>query len=266
MKKYLVVGNPIEHSLSPLIHNYWMNKYNLTDSTYEKKKLDKKDLGNIIDQIRNDEIKGVNVTVPFKQEIIPFLDKLDKIAKDTRSVNTICKVNNEVWGYNTDVQGFDKSLKNVNYKNKNIFILGAGGVTSSIIYNFSFAAKKIYITNRTKEKADQLKKGDISGKIEVVDWKQKTEPCDLIINTTSVGLKKDENLNLDFKEYENKKDTLFYDLIYNPKETKFLKDAKLRGNKVMNGKMMFLYQAQTAFKIWTGISVKIDDEVIKLLD
>ena len=270
MRKYLVIGNPIEHSLSPLIHNYWMRKHGLTDSVYEKKKVEKKDLEGIVKQIRNGELEGVNVTVPFKKEIIPFLDHLDNAAISTESVNTLCKVKNEIWGYNTDVAGFDNSLArdNIEYSNKDIFILGAGGVTYSIIFNLIFTANKIYITNRTKKKAEQLKKfTDLIGKeIEIIDWGQTPKVCDLVINTTSVGLTKDENLDLDFKGYENNKDTLFYDIIYNPKETNFLKDAKLRGNKTMNGKMMFLHQARIAFQIWTGVTVEIDDEVLKLLD
>ena len=175
-----------------------------------------------------------------------------------------------MWGYNTDVEGFDDSLTgdNIEYNNKNIFILGAGGVTSSIIYNLIFTANKIYISNRTKKKAEQLKRfTDLTGKeIEIIDWGQTPKACDLVINTTSVGLTKDENLGIDFKDYKNNKDVLFYDIIYNPEETNFLKDARLRDNKTMNGKMMFLHQARIAFQIWTGIAAEIDDEVIKLLD
>ena len=268
MKKYLVIGNPIEHSLSPLIHNYWMKKYKLIDSIYEKKKVENQNLETIVNQIRNDEIKGVNVTVPFKQEIIPLLDKIDNASKVTQSVNTLCKVKNEVWGYNTDLAGFEESIRDIDCKNKNIFILGAGGVTSSIIYNFINAANKIYITNRTKEKAEKLKKlySYSNIQIEVIDWGKKPEVCDMVINTTSVGLTKDKNLNLDFKEYKNNKNVLFYDLIYNPKETNFLRHSRFRGNKTINGTMMFLWQAKTSFKIWTNIVAEIDDEVIKLLD
>ena len=268
MRKYLVIGNPIEHSLSPLIHNHWMRKHNLNDSIYEKKKIEKKDLKDIVKQIRSDELKGVNVTVPFKKDIIPFLDHLDGVAKNTQSVNTLCRVKDEVWGYNTDVEGFDDSLMedNINYRGKDIFIIGAGGVTPSIMQSLIFSANKIYITNRTKEKAQQLKKIDSSGKVFVIDWGQKPKICDLVINTTSVGLTKDQNLGLDFKDYDNNKKALFYDIIYNPEETNFLKDARLRGNQIMNGKMMFLYQARATFQIWTGINAKIDDEVIKLLD
>ena len=223
MKKYLVIGNPIEHSLSPLIHNYWMKKYELIDSSYEKKEIDKKDLKKIIEQVRSNDLKGVNVTVPFKKEIIPFLDNLDSAAKNTESVNTLCMVKNEVWGHNTDVEGFNESLtrNNIDYSNKNIFILGAGGVTNSIIYNLISIANKIYITNRTKKKAEQLKKFiNKTGKdVEIIEWGQTPKVCDLVINTTSVGLKIGENLGLNFKVYENNKDTLFYDIIYSPKET-----------------------------------------------
>ena len=277
MKKYLVIGNPIGHSLSPLIHNYWMKKYRLIDSVYEKKKVEKKDLKVIVDQVRNGQIKGLNITVPFKKEIIDLLDRVHGDALLTQSVNTLCKVNKEVHGYNTDTEGFKESLRDgfIDYENKNIFILGAGGVTSSILEAFVGTAKKIYITNRTKKKAEELKKlGDKSitalkreiETIELIDWGKKPKVCDIVINTTSVGLTKDENLDLDFEGYENNKNVLFYDLIYNPTETNFLKDAKLRGNKTMNGKMMFLWQAQIAFKIWTNISPEIDDEVIRLLD
>ena len=277
MKKYLVIGNPIEHSLSPLIHNYWIKKYGLIDSVYEKKKVEKKDLKDIVDQVRSGQIKGLNITVPFKKEIIDLLDCVHGDALLTQSVNTLCKVNKEVHGYNTDTEGFKESLQDgsIDYENKNIFILGAGGVTSSILKAFVGTAKKIYVTNRTKKKAEELKKlGDISiaalqrekETIEVIDWGKKPKVCDIVINTTSVGLKKDENLDLEFEDYENNKDVLFYDLIYNPRETNFLKNAKLRDNRTMNGKMMFLWQAKIAFKIWTNISPEIDDETIRLLD
>lgn len=276
MKKYLVIGNPIEHSLSPLVHNFWFKKYRISESVYEKKKIESSDLKNIVDQVRNEKIKGINITVPFKKEIIPFLDALKGDAQLTLSVNTLCKNNNEVIGFNTDTEGFKNSLLNekIDYKNKKILIIGAGGVSSSILAAFIKTSKKIYITNRTRTKADELKKlGEASltllGRqkeiIEVVDWGKTSEICDIIVNTTSVGLIKGENLNLDFKEYNNTS-SLFYDLIYNPKDTNFLKEAKLRGNKIMNGKMMFLWQAQIAFHMWTGIEASIDKELIKLVE
>lgn len=279
MNKYLVIGNPIAHSLSPLLHNYWFKKYRFFDSIYEKKKVEKKDLKKIVEQIKNDEVKGVNVTVPFKREIFNFIDTAPHEVQFTKSVNTLVKENDKVVGYNTDQQGFEISLEENDWdcKDKKILIIGAGGVAPSILSTFIKVdgAEKIYLSNRTRSKAEELKKfwdkalGIYQMKkdtIEVIDWEKKSELCDLVINTTSVGLTKDEKLNFDFSDYNNKKDVLFYDLIYNPKETNFLKDARIRGNRTMNGKMMFLWQAHLAFKMWTGVSPTIDEEVIKLLD
>ena len=278
MKKYLVIGNPIEHSLSPLIHNHWMKKYNLVDSVYEKRKVEAKDLKNIIEEIKEDEIVGVNVTVPFKKLIIPFLDELDFSAEETQSVNTLFKTNNKIIGHNTDRAGFVNTIREVYpwrndsmeplpLKDKCIFILGAGGVTSSIITALkSEGADNIILSNRTREKANELKKQ--FPELEVLDWGKRPSISNIVINTTSVGLTKDEELKIDFSDYDKNfhKNFLFYDLIYNPKETLFLKKARLRGNKTMNGKMMFLNQAKYAFSIWTNIMPEVDNDLIKLLD
>jgi len=278
MKKYLVIGNPIEHSLSPLIHNYWMKKYLLVNSVYEKRKVEEKDLNNIIEEIRRNEIVGINVTVPFKKLIIPFLDKLAPDAEETQSVNTLFKINDKIVGYNTDKTGFEDTIKEVYprsndptkplpLEHKCIFIVGAGGVTSSIISALkNEGANNIILSNRTKEKANELKK--IFPEIEILDWGKRPSICNVVINTTSAGLIKDEELKIDFSDYDKNfhKNFLFYDLIYNPKETIFLKKARLRGNKTMNGKRMFLNQAKYAFNIWTNIVPEINDEVLKLLD
>ena len=279
MDKYLVIGNPIEHSQSPLLHNYWFKKYGILNSIYEKRKVVKDDLKKIVQQVKNGDIKGVNITVPFKREIFNYIDDSSHEVKLTKSVNTLIKKDNKVVGYNTDQGGFEISLRENNWKSKNkkILILGAGGVTPSILSSFvrEDGASKIYLCNRTRNKADELKKfwdktldliGLKNDTIEVIDWGKKIELCDLVINTTSVGLSKDENLNFDFSDYNNNEDALFYDLIYNPKETNFLKDAKQRGNRIMNGKMMFLWQAHLAFKMWTGVGPNINEEVIDLLD
>ncbi len=278
MRKYLVIGNPIEHTLSPAIHNYWMKKYHLVDSVYEKRKVETKDLRNIIEEIRKDEIVGVNVTVPFKKLIIPFLDELDIAAEETQSVNTLFKIGKKIIGYNTDSAGFRDSIGDLYprssdstmpppFEGKCIFILGAGGVTPSIISALkSEGARNIILSNRTKEKANELKK--LFPELEILDWGKRPPICNIVINTTSVGLNKGEEVKIDFSDYDkdSHKNILFYDLIYNPKETVFLKKARLRGNKTMNGKMMFLNQAKYAFNIWTSIAPEIDAEAIKLLD
>ena len=262
MKKYLVIGNPIEHSLSPKLHNYWFKKNNII-AQYEKRKLSEKDFQNIIDDLRHGKISGINVTVPFKRSIIPFLDDLSPEAKKTKSVNTIYKTENKIRGHNTDIEGFTLSLERIKFKveGKNSFILGAGGVTASIIHALnSLGASKVVISNRTREKAEELKK--LFPKIEILDWGKKPSEFDIVINTTSIGLKDNEEIKLDFSKCENK---LFYDLIYNPFETKFLSNAKKLKNKTENGLGMFVYQAQKSFEIWNGFLPKVEEKIFSML-
>lgn len=264
MKKYLVIGNPIEHSLSPLIHNHWMKKYNLIDSIYEKKKVEEKDLKNIIEDLREEKICGANVTVPFKKLIIPFVDKLTSVAAEAQSVNTIYKYKNKIFGDNTDIEGFERALKFINFEptNKTVFILGAGGVALSIILALKrLGVKKIFLSNRTKKEPQILKKN--FKELEIIEW-GKSPQFDLIINATSLGLNQHDVIELRYETFGNNK--VFYDVIYNPAKTNFLKNGTKKGNITENGKMMFIYQAQLSFKIWTNIMPEIDNEVIKLLD
>ena len=263
MKKFLVIGNPIEHSLSPILHNYWI-KNNCIDAIYEKKKLDESELKQIILQIKKKKIDGVNVTVPFKKAIIPFLDELTTEAENTQSVNTLYLKDNKVTGHNTDIIGFKTSIEKSEYNvsNKEVLILGAGGVVPSIIFALNkMKVSKIRISNRTKKKADNLKK--LFNNIEIREWGEVSN-FDMIINATSIGLKKEDNLNLDFSSISKNK--FFYDVIYNPSETNFLKIGRELGNKTLNGKLMFIYQAISAFNIWHGLEPNIDKDVIKLLD
>jgi len=263
VKKYLVIGKPIEHSLSPKLHNHWLNKNNI-NAIYEKKQINEDDIKETIHEVRNGKIDGINVTVPFKKSVIPFIDELSHEAKEARSVNTIYKENNKVLGHNTDISGFELAIrgKGYNIKNKKVFILGAGGVVSSIIIALrKMKAAKIILSNRTKEKAEELKKTFFN--IEIVKWGEVAE-FDMIINATSLGLNKDDEIRLNYEDIGPNK--LFYDVIYNPQQTKFLSKAKQFGNQTENGKMMFIYQAHQAFTIWHKVMPKIDDETIKLLD
>jgi shikimate dehydrogenase len=263
MKKFLVIGNPIEHSLSPTLHNYWIKK-NGIDAIYEKQKLDKSELEQIIIQIKEEKVDGVNVTVPFKKTIIPFLDELSIEAKKTQSVNTLYLKNNKVIGHNTDIIGFETSIEKSKYNvlNKEVLILGAGGVVPSIIFALNkMQASKIKVSNRTKEKAESLKENFKN--IELIEWGE-VPRFDMIINATSIGLKKEDNIKLDFSLISGNK--FFYDVIYNPSETNFLKVGKKLGNKTLNGKLMFIYQGLAAFNIWHGLKPDVDENVIKLLD
>ena len=159
MKKYLVIGNPIDHSLSPKLHNHWIKENNI-DAFYDKKQLNESDIKNIIDEIKNEKIDGINVTIPFKKSVIPFLDQLTSLADKAQSVNTIFKKDNKIVGDNTDIEGFEQGLRYINYnvKNKKIFILGAGGVAPSIILALkTLGASKISLSNRTKKKSRRFK-------------------------------------------------------------------------------------------------------------
>ena len=263
MKKYIVIGNPIEHSLSPKLQNYWIKNHHI-NAIYEKKKLNENELEKLFLNIRDKKIDGVNVTVPFKKAVIPFLDKLSAEAESTQSVNTIYLNNDKIIGHNTDIEGFELGIKKINYdiSDKRIFILGAGGVVPSIVYALNkMKVSETIITNRTREKAENLK--ILFGELKIVEWGEIPD-FDMIINATSIGLKKDDKINLNFSSIGKNK--LFYDVIYNPKETNFLKTGKKLGNVTENGKLMFIFQAISAFNIWHGVRPIVNDEVIKLLD
>ena len=263
MKKYLVIGNPISHSLSPQLHNYWLKKNNIK-GIYDKEKFNSNELKNLILSVRNNEINGVNITVPFKNEIIPYLDKLSPESKNTRSVNTICLKDNKIIGHNTDIDGFQLALEDTKYEisGKKILILGAGGVVASIIFALKkMKVSKIMISNRTKSKAETL--NDLFNDLTIINWGEIPD-FDMIINATSLGLNDKDEIKFDFSKIGKGK--FFYDIIYNPKETNFLKTGKNLGNKIENGKKMFIYQAAAAFNIWHGIYPKIDENTSKLLD
>ena len=263
MNKYLVIGNPIEHSLSPKLHNFWIKANNL-DAIYEKKKINEDELSDLILKVKKKKIHGINVTVPFKKVVIPFLDHLSIESKNTQSVNTIYLDNDKIIGHNTDIEGFERNIQNLKLDmiNKKVLILGAGGVVPSIIFALNkMRVSEIIISNRTKSKAEILK--DLFDNIKIAEWGEVPE-FDIIINATSIGLKNDDKIDLDVSKIGKNK--FFYDVIYKPKETNFLKIGKELGNRTENGKSMFIYQALAAFKIWHGIQPIINEEVIKILD
>tara|TARA_X000000950_G_C13787984_1_gene608116 strand:- start:133 stop:1077 length:945 start_codon:yes stop_codon:yes gene_type:complete len=284
MKKFIVIGNPIEHSLSPKIQNFWLKKHGI-NATYEKEKLELSDLKKLVSRVRDGEIDGVNITTPFKNSIIQHLDKaidftpnLQKLPPDTywgssglpHSVNTLFKKDKFVLGANTDTSGFLQSLNvlNINVKDKSVLIFGAGGVVQSIIFILKIqGVKKIYLSNRTKSKAEDIRLDHVNNNnkniIEIIEWESLLEnppEADIIINATSLGLKKNDIIPCNFKKYEKK---IFYDIVYNKKEnlpvvtdifqgTIFLGDGIGNGNYVRNGAAMLILQAAAAFSIWHG--------------
>ena len=266
-KKYCIIGKPLSHSLSPLLHNFWFKKHNIK-ANYSLMDIQVNEIGKVINKIREKKLQGINVTTPYKQAVIPFLDLIINDAKETSSVNTIyLNSDNMIVGENTDVYGFEhsfiKKLKNEDLSEKNILILGAGGVTPSVIYSLiKKNVKKIFISNRTTKNADKIK--NFFSFIEIIPWENIiniTIDMDVIINTTSLGMKNGSNFNKVIKKF--KKELFYYDVVYNPLETTMLKNFKEQKVKTFNGLEMFLYQGQRSFYIWNGISPEIDDELKK---
>ena len=268
MKKFFgIIGNPIKHSLSPVLHNYWFEKYSL-DADYSILEATEKDLKQIIDKIKNGSIAGVNVTLPFKQKIINHLNKIINDAEQTGSVNTILlDTDGSIIGENTDVFGLQAGyLKEIdNNLNKKSLVIGAGGVSPSVILSLQKSGiKNISITNRTNEKCIFLKKK--FNKITILPWESlesEIKNFDIIVNATSLGLKNGDDFKFNFSKTKN--EVIYIDTIYNPLETKTYKHLKKEGKKVFNGLDMFIYQGQKSFYLWNKINPEIDDELIELL-
>ena len=266
-KKFGIIGKPIKHSLSPVLHKYWFKKYNI-NADYEIIEADDKELPEIIKKIKIGDYAGINVTLPFKQKIINHIDKIVNDAELTGSVNTVLLNDKTVIGENTDVYGLQAAyLKEIeNNFNKKALVIGAGGVSPSVILSIKKSGiKNISITNRTEEKCIFLKKKFTF--LNVIPWthlKNEIKNFDIIINATSLGLKNGDDFNFNFSDTKN--EVIFIDTIYNPLETKTFKYLKEEGRKVFNGLDMFIYQGQKSFYLWNKVHPEIDDELIELLN
>ena len=266
-KKFGIIGNPIKHSLSPVLHEYWFKKYNI-DAEYSIVEATNEDLPKIIKNVKDGSYSGFNVTLPFKQKIINYLDLIVNDAEVTGSVNTLLLDNNKrVVGENTDVFGLQAAyLKEIeNNLNKKALVIGAGGVSPSVVLSVQKSGiRNISITNRTKEKCIFLK--NRFKFLNIISWENLVSDIknfDIIINATSLGLKNSNEFNFNFTN--TKKDVVYIDTIYNPLETKTLKHLKEEGKKVFNGLDMFIYQGQKSFYLWNKINPEIDDKLIELL-
>jgi len=266
-KTFAIIGDPVAHSLSPVLHNYWFKKYKI-EAEYSLLSVKEKDIESIAVRVRNGELSGLNVTLPYKQKIIPFIDKLINDAKSTNSVNTIfLDETNTLVGENTDVFGLQAAyLKEINEaKNKKALVIGAGGVSPSVIFALQKSRiNNISIINRTHEKSIFLKKKfDF---LNILNWSslgQEISNFDIIINATSLGLKNGEDFEFSFDDVKN--NMIYIDTIYNPLETKTLKYLKENKIKTFNGLDMFIYQGQKSFYLWNKINPEIDDQLINLL-
>ncbi len=268
IKQFGIIGNPIKHSLSPILHNYWLKKYNI-DANYSIIDIkSENEIHVIIKKIRNKEISGINITLPYKQKIVSYVDALVNDAEKTSSVNTIYLDNQDtVVGENTDVFGLQAAyLKEIdNAQQKKVLIIGAGGVSPSVILSLQKSGvQEISIINRTREKCIFLKRK--FNKLKIIEWEKLQEEIknfDLIINATSLGLKGSKDFEFNFTQ--TKKDMIYIDTIYNPLETKTLKYLKKMDIKVFNGLNMFIYQGQKSFYLWNKINPEIDEKLIEIL-
>ena len=265
-KNFLVVGNPIKHSLSPFLHNYWFHK-NKINCEYKKLKTKQSSIKKILDKVKKREIEGINVTIPFKNSVIKYLDVLKGDALKTSSVNTVYLSKKKLIGDNTDVYGFSSGvLRKVKTKIKTAGIIGAGGVTSSIILALiQRGVKKIYISNRTFSKLKVFKK-KFKKIIYPIKWNDRYKvfaDVQILINVTSLGMLGQKDLKFDFTIFDKKINVV--DIVYNPENTRFLKDARMNGHKTFTGLDMFIYQAQKAFYIWNRKNPTITNDIYKKL-
>ncbi len=265
-KNFLVIGNPIKHSLSPFLHNYWFKKLKL-NCEYKKLKINHSKIKNILNEVRGKKIEGLNVTIPFKSRVIKFLNILKGDALKTLSVNTVYLEKKKLVGDNTDVYGFSYGiLKQVKTKIKVAGIIGAGGVTPSIILSLiKRGVKKIYITNRTFSKLKPVKKkfGKIVQPVKWNEYPKVFAKVQILINATSLGLLGYKDLRFNFDIFNKKINVV--DIVYNPENTRFLKDAKKYGHRTFTGLDMFIYQAQRAFFIWNKKNPEVNKDIYKKL-
>lgn len=256
--KNSVIGYPLEHSLSPILHN---ELYCLLGIEAELIKDEDDDIKNLVSRIRNKPYGLTAVTMPHKQSIIEYLDEVEDNALEINSVNTIVNKKGKLFGYNTDVYGIEYALRDVEIKNKSVLIIGAGGVARPVAYFISQAGGKPLFSNRTREKAEALVK-DFGGR--VVEMEElKSENVDIIINTTPIGMSPDFDSSPVPRDFLLDRHIVF-DIIYNPLETKLLQDAKFAGAKVISGLDMFIAQGTRQIELWRDIKIDIGKHFDKL--
>ena len=275
MKKLYVVGNPVSHSKSPDIHNYWIQKYSLF-AEYQKLQIKEKEIPATLNKLKTGEVEGLNITIPFKKIVLPYLDQLEPSAQKSLAVNTVFKKGNRIVGANTDGRGFFRSIEEdlkINLKpNFNVFCLGAGGAAYGIISELvNHNPYKIWISNRTLTKAKKLvshfKKLHPNINFSVYPWGESPGSlANLLINTTSAGMNKNDTIDLHLNALPL--DSLVYDIIYNPSKTILMKKADERNLRNVNGSYMLVRQAAESFEKWFSVELTTDDiqgalEIIK---
>ena len=250
MKQFAVIGNPIGHSLSPYLHNFVYKLLGI-DAVYERKRVLKSELPQIINLIKNGDLSGINVTIPHKENIMEYLDNINPRARSIGAVNIIMNKGNKLIGNNTDWFGFLMALKKnrIDPANKEVIVLGAGGTAKAVLFALKQAGvNKIVLLNRTLQKAEELKE-DIVFPYPLTQLAQMIKNDSIIINTTPIGMQSAQSpIDLELIH----KNQILIDAIYTPFETAFLKLGKKIGAKTLNGLDMFIYQGLTSIDLWFG--------------
>ena len=262
-----LIGDPVEHSLSPLIHNAAFEYLGL-DYIYLAFTVKKEGLRDAISGVRGLGIYGVNVTMPHKTEVIQYLDVLDETAKNVGSVNTILNRDGKLIGYTTDGAGAVNALRyyGVDPTGKKVVILGAGGSSRSISFTLARMTKELVILNRTLEKAERLRKdlsesSGITSRIVAAELnnealKRELSDADILINATSVGMKNADETPVPSSLL--KPHLVVFDLVYDPIETRLLREARIVGAKTVDGLAMLIHQGAASFEIWSGMEAPVD--------
>lgn len=258
-----VVGWPIGHSLSPRLHRFWLQKYNL-DGEYQAYGVKPEELAEFIQKMPENNIIGLNLTLPHKEIIFPYLDEVDELAQKIGAVNTLIVRDGRLWGTNTDGYGFLTNLKqNAPFwssENGPAVIIGAGGAARAVLVSLLAAGvPEIRLINRTKSRAEKLAKLYQDPRIKVCDWQDRSDELSgaaLLVNSTNLGMKGQPTLDLDLSGLPTS--AVVYDIIYNPLDTDLLKQARLKGLACVDGLGMLLYQAAPAFQAWYGQAPEVD--------
>ncbi len=269
---YGILGNPVHHSLSPLIHNTLFRQFQI-NAVYLAFEIEKSSLGLAFEAIRSFGMNGANITIPFKEEAIDFIDEIpEDVDRCMGAINTIVNHKGQLYGYNTDGVGFLVALKEdlgFNPEGKKVAVLGAGGAARGVIFALARAhADSIMIHNRTLERAEGLtelvSRHFPESDIETIDDPQTISASkpDLVINATSVGMNSKQS-PLDLKTLSHKASV--YDLVYSPAETPFLKQAKQLQLPHANGLGMLAAQAALSFELWTGEKAGVREAMLEVL-
>ena len=273
-KIFCVIGHPISHSFSPLIHNYWFKNLGL-DSKYIALNVDPNQLKQATKGLKALNIEGFNITLPHKEKIIRLIDNVDSLAQDIGAVNTVKNENGYLIGRNTDAIGGKQALLDAGcqIENQNVLVLGAGGAAKAICFALVDVIDNLVIANRTLKRAtilakELMKKKDI--KIKVINifaptLKKELENIDLLINTTPIGIYPNKGQSPISKDVLHN-DLFIFDLVYNPLETQLLKDATSIGCKSLGGLDMLINQGALAFEWWTNKKPNINGIKTKIIE